>query len=88
MLTILIMGFSCTVGELVFLFSLLSSGMIYLAFGAYMSVAAGYDMKVIYAASLAVLIFGIFSWLHFILPKTGLLLLILATIWMMLLWPG
>ncbi len=68
--------------------ALLSSGLIYLGFGAYMSVAAGYDMTVMYAAFLAVVIFGILSWLQLMMPRTGSLLLILASLWMVLLWPG
>jgi hypothetical protein len=74
---------------LTYAFALFSSANIYIAIGAYMTAASGIEnSSPIFALILAILIFGIFSWLHFFFSQVGLAGLILFECTMLAAWPG
>ena len=60
-------------------FALVSSTFVYLLFGAAMTASAGPDSwSPVISFYCALLIFGLFSWLHFFMPRAGAILLVLA----------
>ncbi len=60
-----------------YLFALGSSAFVYLLFAAYLSVAAGLSSWLpLLSLYCALLVFGLLSWLHFFLPRSGTILLV------------
>ena len=73
---------------LTYISSLILSGFVYLLFASYMTVSAGLNSSSpIISFYCSILIFGIFSWLHFYKQKLGAILLTVFTLILFFSWP-
>jgi len=68
--------------------ALILSGFVYLLFASYMTVSSGLNSSSpIISFYCAILIFGVFSWLHFFKQKLGAILLTVFTLILFFSWP-
>ncbi|MEM6263219.1 MAG: hypothetical protein AAGI38_11975 [Bacteroidota bacterium] len=73
---------------LIYLLSLILGGFIYFLFASYVAVSSGLSSAgPLVCVGCAILVFGFLSWFHMYKPRTGAILLTLATLGMYFFWP-